>query len=58
MPIIVAVRSGIVASSTAQDIDVCPRLSVLCYPMKVEALRQAKPSLEIPNKCRTGLQFQ
>jgi hypothetical protein len=33
--------SGIVGSNPAQGMDVCPRLSVLCCPVEVEALRWA-----------------
>jgi hypothetical protein len=36
--------AGIVGSNPAQGMDVCPRLSVLCCPVWVEALRQADHS--------------
>jgi hypothetical protein len=31
--------------------DVCPRLSVLCCPVSVEALRRADPRARSPTKC-------
>jgi hypothetical protein len=36
--------AGIVGSNPAQGMDVCPRLSVLCCPVLVEALRRADHS--------------
>jgi hypothetical protein len=36
--------AGIVGSNPAQGMDVCPRLSVLCCPVYVEALRWADHS--------------
>jgi hypothetical protein len=36
--------AGIVCSNPAQGMDVCPRLSVLCCPVYVEALRRADHS--------------
>jgi hypothetical protein len=36
--------AGIVGSNSTQRMDGCPRLSVLCCPMKVEALRRADHS--------------
>jgi hypothetical protein len=33
--------AGIVGSNPAQGMDVCPRVSVLCFPVWVEALRRA-----------------
>jgi hypothetical protein len=38
----------IVGSNPAQGMDVCPRLSVLCYPVWVEALRRADHSSKEP----------
>lgn len=35
--------TGIVDSSPAQGMAACPRLSVLCRRVQVEALRQADP---------------
>jgi hypothetical protein len=44
---------GIMGSSPAQGTDVCPRLSVLCCPVDVEAQRRAdfpsKESYSLPN---------
>lgn len=37
---------GIVGSNPAEDKDVYPRLSVLCCPMKAEALRRADPPVQ------------
>jgi hypothetical protein len=34
---------GIARSNPASGMDVCPRLSVLCCPVSVEALRRADP---------------
>jgi hypothetical protein len=34
---------GIAGSNPAWSMDVCPRISVLCCPVSVEALRQADP---------------
>jgi hypothetical protein len=34
---------GIAGSNTAWDMDECPRVSVLCCPVSVEALRRADP---------------
>jgi hypothetical protein len=34
---------GIAVSNPTRDMDVCPRVSVLCCPVSVEALRQADP---------------
>jgi hypothetical protein len=34
---------GIAASNPALGMDVCPRVSVLCCPVSVEALRWADP---------------
>jgi hypothetical protein len=31
--------------------DVCPRTSVLCCPVSVEALRRADPPAKEPTKC-------
>jgi hypothetical protein len=31
--------------------DVCPRVSVLCCPVSVEALRLADPPARSPTKC-------
>jgi hypothetical protein len=50
MPVLIAERSeagtvydrlniGIAGSNTASGMDVCPRVSVLCCPVSVEALR-------------------
>jgi hypothetical protein len=36
--------AGIVSSNPSQGMDVCPRLSVLCCPVQVEALRRADHS--------------
>jgi hypothetical protein len=36
--------AGTVSSNPAQGMDVCPRLSVLCCPVYVEALRRADHS--------------
>jgi hypothetical protein len=36
--------TGIVCSNPAQDMDICPRLYVLCCPVQVEALRRADHS--------------
>jgi hypothetical protein len=36
--------AGIVGSNPAQGMDVCPRLSVLCCPVYVQALRRADHS--------------
>jgi hypothetical protein len=36
-------NTGIAASNTAQGMDVCPRSSVLCCPVSVEALRWTDP---------------
>jgi hypothetical protein len=36
--------AGIVGSNPTQGMDVCPRLSVLCCPVQVEALRRADHS--------------
>jgi hypothetical protein len=33
--------AGIVGSNPAHGMDVCPRLSVLCGPVQIEALRRA-----------------
>jgi hypothetical protein len=37
---------GISGSSPARGMDVCPRVSVLCCPVSVEALRRADPPAE------------
>jgi hypothetical protein len=34
---------GIAGSNPAWGMDVCPRVSVLCCPVSVEALRRADP---------------
>jgi hypothetical protein len=39
--------TGIVGSNPAQGMAVCPRLSVLCCPVKVEALRGADHSSKV-----------
>jgi hypothetical protein len=36
-------KIGIAGSNPASGMDVCPRVSVLCYPVSVEALRRADP---------------
>jgi hypothetical protein len=36
--------TGIVGSKPTRGIYVCPRLSMLCYPVYVETLRRADPS--------------
>jgi hypothetical protein len=36
-------KLGIAVSNPAWGMDVCPRVSVLCCPVSVEALRQADP---------------
>jgi hypothetical protein len=54
MPVSIAERSkactvydrlniGIGGSNPASGMDVCPRVSVLCCPVSVEALRQTDP---------------
>jgi hypothetical protein len=37
------VNIGIAASNPARDMDLCPRFSVLCCPVSVEALRCTDP---------------
>jgi len=39
-------KTGIAGSNTAWRMDVCPRFSVMCSPVWVEALRRADPSSE------------
>jgi hypothetical protein len=39
--------AGIVGSNLAKGVDVCPRLSVLCCPVYVEALRRADHSSKV-----------
>jgi hypothetical protein len=36
-------NTGIVGSNPIRAMDVCPRFSVLCCPVHVEALRRADP---------------
>jgi hypothetical protein len=36
-------NTGIVGLNLARGIDVCPRFSVVCFPVQVEALRRADP---------------
>jgi len=36
-------KTGIVGSNPARDMEICPRFSVLCCPVKVEALTWANP---------------
>jgi hypothetical protein len=42
---------GIAGSNTAWGMDVCPRVSMLCCPVSVEALRRADPRPRSPTKC-------
>jgi hypothetical protein len=44
-------------SSSVQDMDVCPRISLLCSPVVVEALRRADPCPWSPTRCRTDLDY-
>jgi hypothetical protein len=48
---------GIAGSNRASGMDVCPRVSVLCYPVSVQALRRADPpskeSYENVSICRS-----
>jgi hypothetical protein len=38
---------GITGSNPARGMDVCPRVSVLCCPVSVEALRRADPPSKV-----------
>jgi hypothetical protein len=46
--------TGIVGSNPAQAMYVCPRLSVLCCVLAVEALCYFDPTPDSPIKCRNG----
>jgi hypothetical protein len=49
---------GIAGSNPASGMDVCPRVSVVCCPVSVEALRRADPpskgSYQNVSICRSG----
>jgi hypothetical protein len=36
-------NTGVVGSNPTRGMDVCPRFSVLCCPVRVEVLRRADP---------------
>jgi hypothetical protein len=42
---------GIASSNPSRSMDVCPRFSVLCCPVSVEALRWTDPQPRSPTKC-------
>jgi hypothetical protein len=44
-------NTGVVGSNPTRGTDVCPRFSLLCCPVQVEALRRADPPSKDPIKC-------